>query len=95
MDPSNPRVMYASAWRVIRTPYSLESGGPGSGIWKTTDGGDSWSEITGKDNGLPEGTLGISGVSISPVNPRRVFAIVEAKEGGVFRSMMVESPGVV
>ena len=86
MDPSNPRVMYASAWRVIRTPYSLESGGPGSGIWKTTDGGDSWSEITGKDNGLPEGTLGISGVSISPVNPRRVFAIVEAKEGGVFRS---------
>jgi len=86
MDPSNPRVMYASAWRVIRTPYSLESGGPGSGIWKTTDGGDTWSEVTGQDNGLPEGTLGISGVSISPVNPRRVYAIVEAAEGGVFRS---------
>ncbi len=86
MDPSNPRVLYASAWRVIRTPYSLESGGPGSGIWKTTDGGDTWSEVTGQNNGLPDGTLGISGVSISPVNPRRVYAIIEAEEGGVFRS---------
>ncbi len=86
MDPSNARVLYASAWRVIRTPYSLESGGPGSGIWKSTDGGDSWEEITGQDNGLPEGTLGISGVAISPVNPNRVFAIIEADEGGVFRS---------
>ncbi len=86
MNPSNPRVLYASAWRVIRTPYSLESGGPGSGIWKSTDGGDTWSEVTGQDNGLPKGTLGISGVSISPVNPRRVYAIIEAAEGGVFRS---------
>ena len=86
MDPSNPRVLYASAWRVIRTPYSLESGGPGSGIWKSTDGGDTWHEVTGQDNGLPEGPLGISGVSISPVNPERVFVIIEAPEGGVFRS---------
>ncbi len=86
MDPSNARVMYASAWRVIRTPYSLESGGPGSGIWKTTDGGDTWHEITGRDNGLPSGTLGISGVTISPVNPNRLWAIIEAAEGGVFRS---------
>ena len=86
MDPTNPRVLYASAWRVIRTPYSLESGGPGSGIWKTTDGGDSWHEVTGQDNGLPKGVLGISGVSISPVNSQRVYAIIEAAEGGVFRS---------
>ena len=86
MDPSNPRVLYASAWRILRTPYSLESGGPGSGIWKSTDGGDTWEEITGKDNGLPQGTLGISGVTISPVNPNRIWAIIEAQEGGVFRS---------
>lgn len=86
MDPSNPRILYASAWRVIRTPYSLESGGEGSGIWKSTDGGDSWKEITGKDNGLPLGTLGISGIAISPVNPDRIWVIIEAAEGGVFRS---------
>ena len=86
MDPSNPRIMYASAWRVLRTPYSLESGGEGSGIWKTTDAGDTWHEVTGRDNGLPMGTLGISGVAISPVNPQRVWAIIEAADGGVFRS---------
>ncbi len=86
MDPTNARILYASAWRVIRTPYSLESGGAGSGIWKSTDGGDSWTEITGTDNGLPSGTLGISGVTISPVNPDRVWVIIEAAEGGVFRS---------
>ncbi|MCY3999412.1 MAG: glycosyl hydrolase [Bacteroidetes bacterium] len=86
MDPSNPRILYANAWRVIRTPYSLESGGPRSGIWKSTDGGDTWSEITGKDNGLPKGVLGISGLTISPVNPDRIWIIVEATDGGVFRS---------
>ena len=86
MDPSNPRILYASAWRVIRTPYSMESGGEGSGIWKSTDGGDTWMEITGKDNGLPLGTLGISGIAISPVNPDRIWVIIEAAEGGVFRS---------
>ncbi len=86
MDPSNSRVMYASAWRVLRTPYSLESGGEGSGIWKTMDGGDTWHEVTGRDNGLPQGTLGISGVTISPVNSQRVWAIIEAEDGGVFRS---------
>ena len=86
MDPTNARVLYASAWRVLRTPYSLESGGEGSGIWKSTDGGDTWTEITGLDNGLPEGVLGISSVTTSPVNPDRIWAIVEAAEGGVFRS---------
>ena len=86
MDPRNPRVLWASAWRVLRTPYSLESGGPGSGIWKTTDGGDTWNEVTGLDNGLPSGTLGISGIAISPVNTDRMWVIIEAEEGGVFRS---------
>ena len=86
MHPSNPRVLWASAWRVIRTPYSLESGGEGSGIWKSTDGGDTWHEVTGKENGLPSGTLGISGIAISPVQTDRMWVIIEAEEGGVFRS---------
>ena len=86
MDPTNPRILYASTWRILRTPYSLESGGEGSGLWKSTDGGDTWEEVTGKDNGLPRGTLGIIGVTVSPANPDRVWAIVEAQDGGVFRS---------
>jgi photosystem II stability/assembly factor-like uncharacterized protein len=85
LDPGNPRVLYASTWRVKRTPYSLESGGPGSGLWKSTDGGDTWTEITRK-TGLPKGTVGIIGVAVSPVDPDRVWAIVEAEDGGVFRS---------
>lgn len=86
MNPANPRHLWASIWQVKRTPYSLESGGPHSGLWKSTDGGDTWTEVTGQDNGLPQGTLGIIGVTISPANPNRVWAIVEAEEGGVFRS---------
>lgn len=85
MDPTNARILYASTWRVKRTPYSLESGGPGSGLWKSTDGGDSWNEITANP-GLPKGNLGISGISVSRTNPDNVYAIIEAEEGGVFRS---------
>ena len=85
MDPSNPRVLYASTWRVRRTPYSMESGGEGSGLWKSTDGGDSWKNIS-RNKGLPKKTLGISGVSVSPSNPQNVYAIIEAEDGGVFRS---------
>jgi len=84
-EPGNPRIMYASTWRIRRTPYSLESGGEGSDIWKSTDGGDTWTKITG-NTGLPKGPLGIIGLTVSPVNPDRVWAIVEANEGGVFRS---------
>ena len=85
MDPGNPRNLFASFWRIKRTPSSLESGGEGSGIWKSTDGGDNWTEIT-RNEGLPKGTVGISGVTISPVNSDRVWFIIEAKDGGVFRS---------
>lgn len=85
MDPTNPRILYASMWRVLRTPYSLESGGPGSGIWKSTDSGETWKEITG-NQGLPRGMIGINKVTVSPANPDRVWAIIEAEEGGVFRS---------
>jgi photosystem II stability/assembly factor-like uncharacterized protein len=85
MDPVNPRVLYASMWSFRRTPYSLESGGPGSGIWKSTDGGDHWSEIT-RNEGLPKGTIGINGVAVSAADPENLYAIVEAEEGGLFRS---------
>lgn len=85
LDPNNPRIMYASTWRIKRTPYSLESGGPGSGLWKSTDGGDSWKEIT-KNKGLPKATVGIIGVTVSPVDSNRLWAIIEAEDGGVFRS---------
>ena len=84
-DPNNPRILYASTWRVRRTPYSLESGGEGSGLWKSTDSGDSWTNIS-KNEGLPKDTIGIIGVTVSPVNSNRVWAIIESNTGGVFRS---------
>jgi photosystem II stability/assembly factor-like uncharacterized protein len=83
--PSNPRIMYAALWEFYRTPYSLSSGGPGSGLFKSTDGGDSWDEIS-RNRGLPKGVLGKIGVAVSPAKPSRVWAIIEAKDGGVFRS---------
>src|SRR5437868_4515255 len=84
-DPTNANTIYAALWEVYRTPYSLESGGPGSGIYKSTDAGDTWTELT-RNQGLPKGTIGNIGIAVSPVNPERVWAIVEADEGGVFRS---------
>jgi len=85
IDPNNPRVLYASTWRILRTPYSLESGGEGSGLWKSTDGGDTWKEITDA-KGLPGGTVGIIGVAVSPVDSNRVWAQIESAKGGLFRS---------
>ncbi len=85
LDPNNPRIMFASTWRVKRTPYSLESGGEGSALWKSTDSGETWTNIS-SSKGLPEDLLGIIGITVSPVNSKRVFAIIEAKDGGVFRS---------
>ncbi|MCX2743920.1 glycosyl hydrolase [Mangrovivirga sp. M17] len=86
MDPTNPRILYASTWNVQRTPYSLESGGPGSALWKSTDGGENWTEIS-KNEGYPTGTLGIIGVTVSPVNNDVVYSIAEAEDGGVFKSV--------
>jgi len=85
LDPNNARIIYASTWRIRRTPFSLESGGEGSALWKSTDGGDSWTNIS-KNEGLPKGIWGISGVSVSPVNSNRVYAIIENDNGGVYRS---------
>jgi photosystem II stability/assembly factor-like uncharacterized protein len=85
LDPSNPRIIYAALWEAGRTPHSLTSGGPGSGLFKSTDGGTTWTEIS-RYKGLPQGVLGKIGVAVSPVSPERVWAIVEAEDGGVFRS---------
>ncbi len=85
MDPNNPRVLYASTWRIRRTPYSLESGGEGSDLWKSTDGGDTWKKLS-ENKGLPKGTRGIIGITASAAQPDRIWAIIEHAEGGVFRS---------
>lgn len=85
LDPNNPGTMYAAIWDAYRTPWSLSSGGPLSGFFKSTDGGDNWTEIT-HNPGLPTGIIGKIGVAVSPVKSQRVFAIVENDNGGVFLS---------
>jgi photosystem II stability/assembly factor-like uncharacterized protein len=85
MDPGNPRVLYASFWKISRKPWRMDSGGPGSGLFKSTDGGDTWNEIS-RAPGLPRGVLGRIGLAVSPANPERVWAQVEASDGGLFRS---------
>ena len=82
MDPGNPRILYATFWDHQRTPWMVRSGGEGSGIWKSSDGGDTWTRL--KD-GLPS-LMGKIGIAVSPANPDRVFAIVEAERGGLYRS---------
>ncbi len=85
LDPNNPRILFASTWQIKRNGYRMDSGGPGSHLWKSTDGGDSWQRLTDRP-GLPKGTIGIIGVTVSPQNSQRVWAIIEASDGGVFRS---------
>ena len=83
MDPSNPRILYATMWEAVRKPWTLSSGGEGSGLFRSMDGGDTWEGLT---RGLPQGIKGRIGVTVSPANPDRVWAIVEAHDGGLFRS---------
>jgi photosystem II stability/assembly factor-like uncharacterized protein len=86
VDPGNPAVMYAALWEAWRKSWGMSSGGPGSGLFKSTDFGETWSEIT-RNDGLPQdGVIGKIGVAVSPAAPWRVYAIVEHEEGGVFRS---------
>jgi photosystem II stability/assembly factor-like uncharacterized protein len=85
LDPKNPSVLYAAIWDAYRTPWSLSSGGPASGLFKSTDGGDHWTEIT-RNPGMPAGIIGKIGVAVSGADPGRVYAIVENENGGVFVS---------
>lgn len=85
MDPSNPNTLYAGFWQVSRKPWRMDSGGEGSGFFKSTDGGDTWVEIT-RNRGLPSGLNGKMNITVSPVNPNRLWAMVENKDGGLFRS---------
>lgn len=85
LDPSNPRIIYAALWEFYRTPYSLSSGGKGGGIFKSTDGGETWVEIS-RRKGLPKRLFGKIGITVSPAKPDRLWAIIEAEDGGVFCS---------
>jgi photosystem II stability/assembly factor-like uncharacterized protein len=85
IDPSNSRIVYASLWATRRTPWYTyaPSNSPGGGIYKSTDGGSTWTQLTA---GLPTEALGRIGLAVAPSNPRRVYAVIDAKEGGLFRS---------
>jgi photosystem II stability/assembly factor-like uncharacterized protein len=83
-DPKNSSIVYASLWEVSRTPYSLSSGGPGSGLYKSTDGGVTWRRL--EEHGLPGGILGRIGIAVSGADSNRVYALIEAKVGGLYRS---------
>ncbi|WP_339884398.1 WD40/YVTN/BNR-like repeat-containing protein [Polaribacter vadi] len=85
IDPNNPRILFATTWDVRRTPYSLSSGGKGSALWKSTDEGETWTNISA-NKGLPTGIWGIAGVTVSPVNSDIVYALIENEKGGVYKS---------
>ncbi len=84
IDPSNPNIVFAGLWQARRTPWSMTTGGPGSGLYASRDGGDTWKQLTEK--GLPEGIWGKIGVAVAPSDSRIVYALIEAEQGGLFRS---------
>ena len=85
IDPNNPKVMFAALWQAYRIPWKMSSGGAGSGLFRSKDGGDTWTELT-RAKGMPQGTIGRIGVSVSGDDSKRVYAIIEADSGGVYRS---------
>jgi photosystem II stability/assembly factor-like uncharacterized protein len=86
IDPNHPNVVWAGMWQARRRPWEMTSGGPGSGLWVSRDGGDSWSELKPGKAGLPAGVWGKVGVAVAPSNSSRVYALIEAEKGGVYRS---------
>jgi photosystem II stability/assembly factor-like uncharacterized protein len=84
LDPSNPNIVFAGLWQARRRPWDLTSGGPGSGLYVSRDGGTTWKQLTAK--GLPDGIWGKVGVAVAPSDGRRVYALIEAEKGGLFRS---------
>ena len=87
LDPHNPRMVFATIWQARRNFWSMNSGGPDCGLWRSADGGDTWEDIT-RNDGMPDGTIGKIGVSVSPAQSGRVFALVEAegRKRGLYRS---------
>jgi photosystem II stability/assembly factor-like uncharacterized protein len=83
-DPNDPSIVYAALWQARRQPWNFSSGGPGSGLYRSSDGGVTWKQLTG--NGLPQGILGRIHVSVSPADSKRIYAMIEAHEGGLYRS---------
>jgi photosystem II stability/assembly factor-like uncharacterized protein len=86
MDPNNPRILFAGMWQARRKPWEMTSGGPGSGLHVSRDGGDSWTQLKPGEHGLPDGPWGKIGVAVAPSNSQRVYALIEANEGGLYRS---------
>ncbi len=86
MDATNPEVLYAAMWQAWRQPWGMSSGGAHSALYKTTDGGANWTNLTTTGRGMPKGILGKIGVAVSPANPRRVWALIEHHSGGIYRS---------
>jgi len=86
LDPINPRVVFAGLWQARRKPWEMTSGGPGSGLYVSRDGGDTWKQYKPGEDGLPKGPWGKVGVAVAPSQPQRVYALIEANEGGLFRS---------
>jgi photosystem II stability/assembly factor-like uncharacterized protein len=84
MDVTNPNILFAGFWQARRTPWDMTSGGPGSGLYVSRDGGDTWKQLMGA--GLPDGIWGKVGVAVAPSEPNRVYALIEAEKGGLFRS---------